>query len=327
MSIKEIGFSLWLDFIERDYLDDGFKKLIADGVINGATSNPSIFKNAILSSPAYKSQIESLKGRSPKDIYEEIAIFDIKKAATLLEPLYKSGNDGYVSIEVDPRLCFDAQGTIDEGVRLYNTIAKKNVMIKVPATKEGYEAIEQLVSKSIPVNVTLIFSKNEAILALEAIERGNKKANKVPSCVLSVFVSRVDRTLDKKLEALNIETAKAGILNAASIYNAIENIGVSNIRTLFASTGVKGDTPKQSYYIEELLAKNSVNTAPLETIEAFLKDSSNIPKLPISQNEIDIFFDRLKQNNIDFDNILQKLKDDGIEAFSIAFDEILKELD
>ena len=131
--IEDLKFSLWADFIERDYLDNEFKDLINDGIINGATSNPAIFKNAILNSPAYKEQLAELSHLTPKEKYESLAIYDIAKAAEILQPLHEKGDDGYVSIEVDPFLCNDSGATVAEGKRLFESIGRANVMIKVPA--------------------------------------------------------------------------------------------------------------------------------------------------------------------------------------------------
>ncbi len=163
MYLKDEKFALWADFIERDYLDNAFKTLIENGIINGATSNPAIFKSAILTSPAYKRQLAELDGLGAKEKYEALAIFDIQKAADILRPLYDAGDDGYVSIEVDPMLCDDTAGTIEEGLRLHRTIDRPNVMIKVPATEAGYGAMTALVAEGIPVNATLIFSKEQAL--------------------------------------------------------------------------------------------------------------------------------------------------------------------
>jgi transaldolase len=323
---NEMKFSLWLDFIQRDFLDKEFVDLIDNHIIRGATSNPTIFKNAIFSSPSYKSQIVKQKNKNAKDIYEDIAVYDIKKAAKLLRPIYDNDkNDGYVSIEVDPNFCFDAKNTIDEGLRLSKAINENNVMIKIPATKQGYEAIRELTSLGIPVNVTLVFSEQEAMLALEAIRDGTSNLDNKPFCVISIFVSRIDRVLDDKLEQLGIEKTKAGLLNASNIYNLIENENMSNVKTLFASTGVKADKPESSYYIKELLFSNSINTAPLETINTFIKQENKIVvKKPENSKD---FFEKLRKNGIDFNQILKELKDDGLDIFKASFDEILSEID
>ena len=326
MYIEDLKFSLWADFIERDYLDNEFKDLIAKKIVNGATSNPAIFKNAILNSPAYKEQLESLGDISAKEKYEALAIYDISKAADILRPLYDEGDDGYVSIEVDPLLCDDAKATIAEGKRLFKTINRPNVMIKVPATTAGYTAMEELTSVGIPVNATLIFKKEQAISCANAFKRGTYTYDKKVDTVISIFVSRVDRALDAKLAQNGIDVALSGIYNTADIYATIEQMGVKGCRALFASTGVKDDTLPAHYYIEKLLAFNSVNTAPVETIMAFKKDGKNNSALPISKEIINAHFTKIKDAKINFDEVLDKQIEDGLVAFKDAFKEILEAL-
>ena len=326
MYIEDLKFSLWADFIERDYLDKEFKDLINDGIINGATSNPAIFKNAILNSPAYKEQLSTLDGQSPKDKYEAVAIYDIRKAADILKPLYDAGNDGYVSIEVDPYLCDDAQATIAEGKRLFKEIGRENVMIKVPATDAGYIAMKELSGSGIPVNATLIFSMNQAISCAEAFDAGVKSYGKKVDTVISIFVSRVDRALDSTLKANGIEVALSGIYNTAAIYSKIQSMQVEGCRALFASTGVKDDSLNADYYIEKLLAYNSVNTAPIDTIKVFRKSSVTEAALPISQDIIDEHFKKVAALGINFDALIAEQISDGLEQFKDAFKEILEAL-
>ncbi|MBA1432618.1 MAG: transaldolase [Epsilonproteobacteria bacterium] len=326
MYSEDLKFSLWADFIEREYLDNEFKALIAKKIINGATSNPAIFKNAILNSDAYLHQLKSLEGMSAKEKYEAVAIYDIQKAADILRPLFERGDDGYVSIEVDPYLCDDATATIAEGKRLFERIARENVMIKVPATEAGYEAMQALSAEGIPLNATLIFKKEQAIRCAEAFKKGGEKYGKSVDTVISIFVSRVDRALDAFLVEHNIAPALTGIYNSSAIYTAIEEMQVPGCRALFASTGVKDDSLPPYYYVEKLLAYNSVNTAPIDTIKAFDADAKKEKALPIEQNIINEHFDKLKEVGIDLDAVLQKQIDDGLEAFKEAFKEILEAL-
>ncbi len=326
MFLEKFRFSLWCDFVERNFLKNDFKKLIEKNIVNGATSNPAIFKSAILTSPSYKDEIEKLKDLEPKEIYEELACEDIKTAADIMFPLYENGDDGFISIEIDPRLCDDAQKSIEEGKRLSRKIARENVMIKVPATEAGYEVIESLVAEGIHVNVTLVFSPLQAKLALEAVKKGQKRITQgvdFPKVVISVFVSRFDRKLDKLLLEKNIKGGLTGIYNASKIYNMIESQNIINVRTLFASTGVKGDDLPKDYYIKELLYRNSINTAPLSTIDEFLKNDKFIVKEPISNAVIDDYFQVLKYQNIDMQKVYEELMSEGLDAFKIAFKEIL----
>lgn len=326
MYIKDLKFSLWADFIEREYLDNEFKDLINSGVVNGATSNPAIFKNAILNSLAYKEQLLSLTDLNPKKKYEALAIYDIQKAADILKPLYDADDDGYVSIEVDPYFCDDANATIAEGKRLFKEIARENVMIKIPATKAGYIAMCELTSCGIPVNATLIFKKDQAISCAKAFQDGILKGGKVVDTVISVFVSRIDRALDKQLAENNIETALSGIYNSADIYNEIQNMNIDGCRVLFASTGVKDNSLEPHYYIEKLLAYNSVNTAPIDTIRAFERNGTKSSALPISPKIIKKHFNKISSLGIDFESVLDKQISDGLESFKDAFKEILESL-
>jgi transaldolase len=327
MVIPDIKFSLWADFIERDFLDTEFKALIEQGIVNGATSNPAIFKNAILTSPAYKAQLATLEGLDAKAKYEALAIYDIQKAADILLPLYEGADDGFVSIEVDPFLCDDSAGTIEEGRRLFRQIERPNVMIKVPATDAGFSAMEALVSEGIPVNATLVFSEAQALGCADAFAKGLAKGGKDVKTVISVFVSRIDRAMDDALSAKGVTPSLAGVYNAAAIYSAVEAKKVEGCRTLFASTGVKGDNLRASYYIDELLAYNSVNTAPIATIKAYVEGGDKTAKLPIPSETIAQHFAAVKAAGIDFDAVVEKQIDDGLEAFKDAFADILNTLE
>jgi transaldolase len=327
MYIAESRFALWADIIERTFLEEGFKDLIAKGIINGATSNPAIFKNAILTSDAYKSQLVELEGLSPKEKYEALAMADIQKAAGVLRPLFDAGDDGYVSIEVDPFLCDDTEGTVAEGIRLHEMIGCPNVMIKVPATEAGYGAMEMLASQGIPVNATLIFSADQALKCAEAFKRASLKNGEAVDTVISEFVSRIDRAIDETLSAHGVPVSLTGIMNAADIYNRVEALGVSRCRVLFASTGVKGDGLRGSYYIDELLAPGSVNTAPIATIDAFVKGGDKRMKLPLDSAVIAAHMQRVADAGISMDKVIEQQIHEGLEAFKEAFSDILTTLE
>lgn len=340
------NFSLWCDFVEREFLATEFKAMIERGEIKGATSNPAIFANAILSSGAYKSDIAKLKGsgKNAKAIYENLAFSDIKSAAESLLPLWeKNPNDGFISIEIDPNLCDDSSKSIDEGVRIFRAINMPNVMIKVPATSAGYEVMNALYAKKISVNATLIFSQNQVKKCLEAFgessdsgldssaNRGgessfdssaNPNINQSPKAVISIFVSRFDRYLEAN-PALNVgesntSAPKLGIYNAMKCYEIIEAFGNPHIRALFASTGVKGNKIPSAYYVEKLLLKNSINTAPLATIRDFIKLDS--PLIKVAPN-IDEY---LAQFSVE--KIADELLNAGLEAFKNEFEKMLKSI-
>lgn len=322
-------FSLWLDFIERDFLKERFVDLVERRVVNGATSNPSIFAQAIGNSPAYREALRALAGRPPKEKYEALAVEDIKTAALALRGVYDEGSEGYISIEVDPFLAFDTEGTVAEARRLFREIGEPNVMIKVPATEAGYAAMRELLSDGISVNATLVFSPEQARHCLDAMKAGidefeNTGGERVEA-VISVFVSRFDRLLDPQLAQKGLPTALTGIMNAAAIYNLVQANHTPSVRTLFASTGVKeGQGLPADYYIRELYGPHCINTAPLATLEAF--EAGGRPEkavLPIPQERIDDYFRTLEKHGIAMEEVYRRLLEEGIAAFEEAFASLL----
>lgn len=328
MALKdEINFSLWCDFIERDFLENQFKELIEQKIIHGATTNPAIFESTILNSVAYRQQLDMLQANPSKKIYEELAITDIKRASEILYPLYDNNNsDGFISLEVDPLLCDDEEGTIEEGVRLYNTIGNENVMIKVPATKAGYGAMKALISQGINVNATLIFSPEQAIDSAKALDEGIKESNKDVAAVISVFVSRFDKMCDAQLKNKDLPTARLGIINATKCYHEINAFENKKIRTLFASTATKSVDLDPSYYVDNLIFPNSVNTVPLLTIEHWVKDGSKTESEILSLDECHEFFELLKSKNIEMEDIYNDLLEEGLNAFKNSFKDLLSKL-
>lgn len=321
------SFSLWCDFVEREFLVGEFRAMIEKGEIKGATSNPAIFASAILNSPAYKKGIEKLRGLSAKEIYENLAFSDIKSAATSLLPLWeRNKNDGFISIEIDPTLCDEAGKSIDEGRRIFERINMPNVMIKVPATEAGYEVMSALYADKININATLVFSTSQVQKCLNALGKHDNNSEITPKAVISVFVSRFDRFVEgaessanKVDSAPNLDSApKLGICNAIKCYNIIENFSNPHIRTLFASTGVKGGALPASYYVTNLLLPNTINTAPLGTIKDFVAQKREFVEVP---KNIDEFL-----ANFEVEKIAQKLLNDGLEAFKIEFEKLLKSI-
>lgn len=329
----KLNFSLWCDFVERSFLEDEFVSLIANHTISAATSNPAIFKSAFLGSSAYTQDKEALRGKPAKEIYEALAIEDIKRAASKLLPLYERNDDGFISIEVDPFLCDDAEGTIEEGKRLFEAIGYPNVMIKVPATASGFIAMEALISEGINVNATLIFSLEQTNRCLEAFGDGNKKFlshhldAKLPQAVISIFVSRFDRKLDPLLKKIDFATSRVGIMNALRCYHSVQAHRLSNVRALFASTGVKGDVLRPDYYVRELFVANAINTAPLETIKAFTTTTKELKEQTMTKQSIDNFFNALAANGIDMNIVCEELMHEGLGSFKEAFVEILNALE
>lgn len=328
MSLKEdINYSIWCDFIERDFLENRFQEIIKNGTILGATSNPAIFESSISNSVAYKQQLHMLQANNAKTIYEELALLDIRRAAELLDYLYRENtDDGFISIEVDPLLCDDAEATINEGDRLNRLIGADNVMIKIPATEAGYIAMKELTTRGINVNATLVFSPIQAIECAKALDEGIKESNKDVKAVISVFVSRFDRMMDTKLAAKSFEKYKLGIINATKCYHEINKFKNHNIRTLFASTGVKGNDLSPSYYIDNLIYPNSVNTAPLNTIDDWVQFGSKEPSEILSEQDCDEYFNKLEENGFKLSKIYDELLKEGIDAFKNSFKDLLSEL-
>lgn len=328
MYIEEGKFAMWCDFVERDFLENDFGKLIDSGWINGATSNPAIFKSAFLSSKAYEETKKALHDKSGKELYEALAVEDIKIAADKLKGLYDKGDDGFISIEVDPNLYNNTEATIKEGRDLYKKIGRDNVMIKIPATTDSYEAMKVLISEGININATLIFSPKQSLNCLDVFEDGLKLFKeknldkKAPQAVISVFVSRFDRELERYMTI----KGKLGIYNAMKIYHQIEKRGLEGVRTLFASTGVKDENYDKDYYMKELCLANSVNTAPLDTIKAYVDGGDKSIKQPASLEVIEEFFVQVKNDNVDIDKVYNALLDKGLTAFIEAFNEILTEI-
>ena len=312
--------SVWVDYLDREFLDTTFKEWVESKVVKGLTSNPSIFANA-LKKEVYKEDLKKLRGKSPKEIYEEIATKDIQKACDILEPLYDKGDDGYASIEVDPRLINDAKGTIDEALRLYDQIERDNVMIKIPANEAGYKAMEELAKRGININATLVFSPNQAMRSLEAISKGPRTIDGV----ISVFVSRFDRKLNPLLARQNLAKDRVGFFNAIKIYNQIEAAGYPNIRTLFASTGVKQDYLPKDYYVKNLNLPHSVMTLPPDVIEE-IKDKEIEESFHFQTKHIDAFLSFLSPAGINMQKVYQELFDEGVEAFVKAFEEMLNSI-
>lgn len=321
-----MSFSLWCDFIQRDFLENEFKALIDARLINGATSNPSIFAQS-LKTPAYTDSIKALKGKYNKSIYENLAIADIRRAAEILMPIWEQNiANGFVSIEIDPFLCDNAEQSIDEGIRLQQSIAMPNVMIKVPATKVGYEVMSEIMRRGISVNATLVFTPAQAKECAQAMKEGSKtfadSHSIKPQGVISVFVSRFDRAADAMLSE-NLR-AQMGIINAMDCYEIIENSNQSHIRTLFASTGVKGDDLVKSYYIDKLILPHSVNTAPLDAIMAYKTSTDKVQKSLLESSTRARFWQEIARTGIDRAELSQRLLNEGIVAFQKSFEDMLR---
>ena len=348
--LTNAGQSVWLDFIRRDMLAGGeLEGMVRDG-IRGLTSNPTIFQKAIAGSDAYDAAITAALAdkpdSSPMEIYEGLAVADIQDAADALRGVYDESDagDGYVSLEVSPYLAADTQGTITEAHRLWNLVNRPNLMIKVPATREGIPAIEALIAAGVNVNATLMFSLADYEAVAQAYVRGIRGSAdpRHIASVASFFVSLVDNNTDAELDKIGTYEAlalrgKAAVANAKLAYERYLEIfdgaefadqiarGARPQRVLWASTSTKNPEYSDVLYVEPLVGPNTVNTMPPATIDAYLDhgeaDGSALAS-GMAQAHRDI--DALADLGIDFDAITAKLQTDGVAAFAASFDELLE---
>ncbi len=340
------GQSVWYDYIRRDMLSDGaLAALVASGV-RGLTSNPSIFEQAIARTDLYDDQIADLGGATPEAVFDALAVADITDAADVLRPVYEAtaGVDGYVSLEVSPRLAHDTAGTIADAVRLWGTVARPNLMIKVPATAAGIPAIEELIASGININATLMFSLTDYEHVANAYLAGAARAADpgALASVASFFVSRVDTAFDAALA--HVGTAEAlerqgtiAVANAKAAYRRFRELfegtgfaplasrGTRPQRVLWASTSTKNPAYRDVMYVEELIGPDTVNTAPPATIEAFEDHGEVIPdSLLAGADEAIASISTLADLGVDYDAVTSKLQFDGVAAFSDAYESLLE---
>lgn len=355
--LREIGQSIWLDYIERSMIANGELQALVDAGLGGVTSNPTIFQQAITDSEAYKDDLKQL-AQSDKDvkaIFEALAVEDIRDAADVLRPIYDATNaqDGYVSMEVAPDLAYDTKGTIEEARRLFKAIDRPNVMIKVPATEPGIAAIRQLIHDGLNINVTLIFAldryaavKEAFIAGLEDRLAAGKPVNGIAS-VASFFVSRVDTAADERLEKLaeqdaaQVEAAqslmgKAAVANAKLAYRqfqkvfndkrwlALEDAGAQVQRPLWASTSTKNPEYPELLYVETLMGPHTVNTMPPKTLETFRESGKVARTVDKDVNEAENNLARLEELGLSLAEITDHLEKDGVKKFADSFDELME---
>jgi len=339
------GQSIWYDFIRRDMLTGRGLADLVDGGIRGVTSNPSIFEQAIGGSDLYDDQLSSLPTDDPQAAFEALAVVDIRQAADILSDVYErsDGEDGYVSLEVSPRLAHDTEGTIQDARRLWAQVDRPNLMVKVPATDAGIPAIEELTADGININATLMFSLADYEAVAMAYVNGARRASHPTrlASVASFFVSRVDSATDAALDAIGTPEAlaargKTAIANAKLAYRRYQEIfegepfadqarnGVRPQRALWASTSTKNPSYRDVMYVEELIGPNTVNTAPPATIDAFL-DHGHVKhgSLLGDVDEAAALIASLDALGLDFDGITSQLQVDGVASFTNAFDSLL----
>jgi transaldolase/glucose-6-phosphate isomerase len=361
--IMKLGQSIWYDNIRRAMLTGGdLKKKIEEDDLRGVTSNPTIFEKAITGSGDYDEQLRQLvqSGKTVEEIYEELVVKDIGDAADILRPVYDKtdGYDGYISLEVNPKLAYDTRGTIDEATRLFNRLGRKNVMIKIPAAQEGLPAIEESIYRGVNINVTMIFSIENYEQVAEAFIKGlerraaeGKPVDHIAS-VASFFVSRVDTAIDKDLEykARHAETpeerkrleamcGRAAIANAKLAYQKFKEIfhgprfadlkakGAQVQRCLWASTGTKNPSYSDVLYVDNLIGPETVNTVPPATYTA-IRDHGRV-RLTLEEglDECRALIGQLAEVGIDLKEVTEKLQKDGLEAFVNSFDTLAESIE
>jgi len=355
--ISEFGQSIWLDYIRRKFISSGeLKKLIDEDGLKGVTSNPAIFEEAIAKSDDYNEAliVQTKKGLSAKNIFLSIAVEDVQNASDLFAEVYEKTNglDGYVSLEVSPDLARSMYGTIVEARSLWKAVDRKNVMIKVPGTRQALPAICQLISEGINVNVTLLFGLEryrqvaEAYIAgLEKRVEDGKPIDSIAS-VASFFLSRIDSMVDPMIEEkLGMDpmadklAGKVAIACAREAYQIYKNLfgserfkkleakGAKPQRLLWASTGTKNKAYSDLMYVEALIGANTVNTVPIQTLNAYRDHGNPAARLEENIEESQIVLRELKALGIDLKTVSEKLEEEGILKFVKPFEHLLQVID
>jgi transaldolase/glucose-6-phosphate isomerase len=361
-ALRDHGQAVWLDFLSRRFIADGsLKKLVEDDGLAGVTSNPTIFEKAIAGSADYDASLEQPRGHpDAKALYERLALEDIRSAADVLRPVYDAtdGRDGYVSLEVSPGVAMDTEATIAEARRLSRAAGRDNVMIKVPGTSAGLPAIRALTGEGVKVNITLLFSRAvyeevaEAYLSgLERFVAQGGDPARVAS-VASFFVSRIDVAVDRIIEERLVWTVNAGerealsglrgkvaIANARLAYRRYQRLfagprwerlaarGARVQRLLWASTGTKNPAYSDVLYVEELIGRDTINTMPPATLDAFRDHGEVRDSLEQNLAEAERVMATLERLGISIDAVTQKLIESGVKQFADDFDKLLAALE
>ena len=363
--LAELGQSIWLDYIRRSFISDGKLQSLIDMGLRGMTSNPSIFEKAIAHSDDYDDDLErmSRQGKSIEEIYTSLVVEDIRKATDLLRPVYDQteGSDGYVSLEVNPTLAHKTQETISEAKRLWALVDRPNLMIKIPATRQGLEAITQSIASGLNINVTLIFSLERYAEVMAAYIAGlevrldeGQPVDHIAS-VASFFVSRLDTKVDKRLEKIIHEggqhakvahslRGQAAVANAKVAYSQFKEVferdpysrggkfksleaqGARLQRPLWASTSTKNPAYSDIKYVQELIGKHTVNTLPQVTLENFLDHGSVHLTLEEDMNQAHFVLESLEDIGISMQQVTKELEDEGVAAFSDSFNSLMQSI-
>jgi len=341
--LHALGQSLWLDNITRDLLDRGtLEGYIRQLSVTGLTSNPTIFNQAIRGSASYDQAIQSglQKGQKAEEIFFDLALADLVRAADLFYPIYQAtgGTDGFVSLEVSPLLAYDAQQTIEQARQLFARAQRPNLFIKIPGTPEGLPAIEEAIFAGVPINVTLLFSCEQYLAAAQAFLRGLERrlAAGLPprvASVASVFVSRWDRAVASKVApalqnrlglAMMGRTYKAYCdLLESSRWQRLASQGAIPQRALWASTGMKDPQASDVLYVSRLGAPLTVNTLPEATLLAFADHGTVEGSMPRNGGDAEAVLTQFEQQGIHLENLAQQLQQEGAQAFVQSWEELL----
>jgi transaldolase len=354
-SLSALGQSVWVDFLSRSSIRGGhLQQLLDEHAVVGATSNPSIFQKAMSEGDAYDEQLRELgaEGLDAREAFWRLAERDIKDACDLFRAVWDggSGRDGYVSLEVDPGLAYETLATYREAIRLHETVDRPNLMVKIPATKPGLAAIEEVIAKGHSINVTLIFSLRRYAEVAESYVRGLErlvaaggKPREVAS-VASFFVSRIDTECDRRLDELDPAhphddlKGKLAVANAKLAYQHYKQVfqgprweylaakGATPQRVLWASTSTKNPAYPDTLYVDELIGPDTVNTMPEETIEAYDDHGRPAPRLEQGLDGARKLLDELARAGVDYEDLTDTLEREGVEKFSAAFDELIAAL-
>jgi transaldolase len=342
-ALHDLGQSLWLDNITRDLLDGGTLKGYIDELsVTGLTSNPTIFDQALKKSRAYDADItrKLREGRSGEALFFDLAIDDLGRAAELFQPIHErtGGVDGFVSLEVSPKLAYDTRSTLAAAKDLFARAGRRNLLIKIPGTREGLPAIEEAIFAGIPVNVTLLFSREHYLAAADAYLRGVERriAAGLPpyvASVASVFISRWDAAVAQAVpEELKNQL---GFAMARRIYKAYRttvgstrgqrayNMGARPQRLLWASTGTKDPKAPDTFYVDSLPSALTVNTMPEGTLKAFADHGKPGPVLPQDGGDCEEVLSRFAKAGVDVDALAARLQEDGAKAFVASWDQLL----
>lgn len=346
----ELGQSMWCDFLSRELLRSGGLERMIELGVRGVTTNPSIFENAIAKTSDYDGDIREMVagGMTAEQIYSTLTVADVREGADRFGALYESseGSDGFVSLEVSPLLCNDEEGTVEEALSLFVQVDRKNVMIKIPATAAGMNAIRRCIARGLNVNATLIFSREQYRQVAEAWISGleDRVSAGLPvsgiASVASLFVSRIDTAVDKLLENTEgkdlagttaVDNARAAYadfeeITASNRWRALAAKGASLQRPLWASTGTKNPTYSPTLYVDSLIGPHTVNTLPPATFEAFLSQGKAALTVTADREGGKRRSERLQFLGIDLSSVTDVLLTEGLAAFEKAFRTLLEEI-